>query len=402
MPDEPALLTALFAAIRELDPDVLVGWNVVDFDLAVLERRCGAHGVAVRDRRARESARVITGASGQIPIARVPGRVVLDGIATLKSATHRFERFTLDHVARELLGRGKAIAKGTDPVAEIRRMYEDDPAALAAYNLEDCRLVLDIFDRAHLVEFAMERARLTGLPMDRPGGLGRRVRSPLLASSSSEGLRRSRRRRRRGLRRQPRRPRARLRPGPLRGSALVRLPEPVSRASSERFASIPLGLHQPGEDPHPGRGGRDVRAGRGHPPRADRDAPRRALAGHGRQGRGAVAGHQDPHELVLWRARDAGLPLLRPPSSHLDHPPWPRGDRARARLLRRPRPPGPLRGHRLPLRAPPAARRGEPGADARKVARGGAHAHAGRGDPHRPSRARVTSSCASNPTTSAS
>ncbi len=150
---------------------MLAGWNVVDFDLAVLEARCRAHHVPFALGRAGESARVLVGSSTRQPtVARVPGRVVLDGIATLKSATHRFDRFTLEHVAGELLGRGKKIAKGADPVAEIRRMHREDADALAAYNLEDCRLVLEIFERADLVGFAMERARLTGLAMDRQGG----------------------------------------------------------------------------------------------------------------------------------------------------------------------------------------------------------------------------------------
>ena len=169
--DERALLQALFAEIRAIDPDVLVGWNVIDFDLNVLGARCLEHRIPFAIGRTNEPARVLVGSSPrQVSIARVPGRVVLDGIATLKSATHRFDRFTLDHVAQEVLGRGKKIAKGKDAVAEIRRMHANDKDALAAYNLEDCRLVLDIFDSKDLVGFAMERARLTGLSMDRPGG----------------------------------------------------------------------------------------------------------------------------------------------------------------------------------------------------------------------------------------
>ena len=169
--DEKALLESLLAAVREIDPDVLCGWNVVEFDLAVLEARCRAHRIAFALGRGGESARVLPGATPQqVSIARVPGRVVLDGIATLKSATFTFERFTLDRVSRELLGRGKKIAPGKDPLAEIRRMHAEDADALAAYNLEDCRLVLDIFAKVDLLGFAMERSRLTGLPMDRQGG----------------------------------------------------------------------------------------------------------------------------------------------------------------------------------------------------------------------------------------
>lgn len=169
--DERALLEAAFAAIREFDPDVIAGWNVVEFDLAVLEARAAALRVPFAIGRGGERARVLPGSTAQqVSIARVPGRVVLDGIATLKNATFSFERFTLEHVARALLGRGKKIDPGSDALAEIRRMHAEDPAALAAYNLEDCRLVLDVFAAADLLGFAIERARLTGLPLDRQGG----------------------------------------------------------------------------------------------------------------------------------------------------------------------------------------------------------------------------------------
>lgn len=169
--DERALLLRLFAEIVRLDPDVLCGWNVTEFDLTVLDARCRALGIPFAIGRAGERARVLGPSSpGRASIARVPGRVVLDGIATLKSATWSFERYTLEHVAQELLGRGKKIDPGVDAVAEIRRLHAEDPARLAEYNLEDCRLVLDIFEKADLLGFAVERARLTGLPMDRQGG----------------------------------------------------------------------------------------------------------------------------------------------------------------------------------------------------------------------------------------
>ena len=169
--DERALLVALFEEIARADPDVISGWNVVEFDLAVLEARARAAGLPFAIGRAGERARVIAGATSSQPsVARVPGRVVLDGVATLRSATHTFDRFTLEHVSRELLGRGKEIRHTHDPVAEILRMHAEDVESLALYNLEDCRLVLDIFAEADLLAFAMERARLTGLAMDRQGG----------------------------------------------------------------------------------------------------------------------------------------------------------------------------------------------------------------------------------------
>jgi DNA polymerase-2 len=169
--EERGALEAAFALVRELDPDVLLGWNVVDFDLKALQARCRVHGLPLALGRAGEPARVLEGFGAQaVSIARVPGRVVLDGVATLKNASWSLERYSLDAVARALLGRGKLRAEGVDPLTEIRRMHREDPAALAAYNLEDARLALEIFERADLVGFAVARARLTGLPLDPPGG----------------------------------------------------------------------------------------------------------------------------------------------------------------------------------------------------------------------------------------
>ncbi|MDV7400395.1 hypothetical protein RZS08_53765, partial [Arthrospira platensis SPKY1] len=95
---------------------------------------------------------------------------VLDGIDTLKAATWNFESFSLEYVARELLQRGKLIHDVDNRGSEITRLFQQDKLALARYNLEDCALVWDIFAAADLLAFALERSRLTGLPLDKVGG----------------------------------------------------------------------------------------------------------------------------------------------------------------------------------------------------------------------------------------
>jgi len=100
----------------------------------------------------------------------VPGRLVLDGIDTLKSATYSFESFSLQSVAETVLGRGKLSDDVDNRGATISAQFITNKLALAAYNLEDCQLVWDIFLSTQLFDFAIERARLTGLAMDRFGG----------------------------------------------------------------------------------------------------------------------------------------------------------------------------------------------------------------------------------------
>ncbi len=169
--DEATLLRRFLDHVAQADPDLLTGWNVIEFDLAYLERKAGQLGIPFALGRGGERATVLAPRSPRQPhIARVGGRVVLDGIATLRAATFSFESFRLEDVAQELVGRGKRIEHGGDPVEEIKRLHAHDKVALAAYNLEDCRLVLDIFATTDLVGFAMERQALTGLPLDRQGG----------------------------------------------------------------------------------------------------------------------------------------------------------------------------------------------------------------------------------------
>lgn len=169
--DERALLEALMVELERLDPDVITGWNVVEFDLSVLERRAREHRLSARFGRKGGLLRIIPGERTQPSIARIEGRVAIDGIAALKSATYSFERYGLEDVGQELLGRGKTI-HGTkaERIAEITRLHREDPDALAAYNLEDARLALAIVEHARLVEFMQARAELTGLPLDRQGG----------------------------------------------------------------------------------------------------------------------------------------------------------------------------------------------------------------------------------------
>jgi len=174
--DERSLLERWIEWLTRLDPDILIGWNVINFDLRLLQQKAQALGLPLA-----------IGRGGALPQWRqsqadrnhhfvlIPGRVVLDGIDTLRAATYNFPSFSLEAVARRLLGRGKLIKDRTqaDPLykaKQIRRQFADNKPELAAYNLEDCQLVWDIFEHTGLIRFAVERAQLTGLEMDRAGG----------------------------------------------------------------------------------------------------------------------------------------------------------------------------------------------------------------------------------------
>ena len=174
--NESALLKCFLQWVEQIDPDVFTGWNVINFDFRFLQKKADQLKIPLTI--GRQNAKAFW-RQQQNDMNRhfllIPGRVVLDGIDTLKSATYSFQSFSLENVGNELLGRGKLIHnnKNHDPLfkaKEIRRQFREEKETLAAYNLEDCQLVWDIFEKTDLINFAIERARLTGLEMDRVGG----------------------------------------------------------------------------------------------------------------------------------------------------------------------------------------------------------------------------------------
>jgi DNA polymerase II len=173
LPDEESVIAAFLAWIQRLDPDLLIGWNVIAFDLDFLAKRCRELALPFRLGRDREIARIYPSERARQPArADIPGRMVIDGIPALRTAGFQFEDFSLESVGRALLNRGKLIEHDVDRVAEIDRLFREDQAQLAAYNLEDCELVRDIFEHTSLIPFLVARATLTGLTLDRmPGSI---------------------------------------------------------------------------------------------------------------------------------------------------------------------------------------------------------------------------------------
>lgn len=167
--NERAALDAFCARIAELDPDVLTGWNIVDFDLSVLQR------IATRLRHPFNLGRDpgvlrIRKAEGYFGSgnAAIPGRLVLDGIDLLRGAFVRMDDYSLDAVAREVLGEGKAVAGDVrDRIGEIIHNYRHDLAAFARYARTDARLAFDIVKRLNLVQLAFARSQLAGMTPDR-------------------------------------------------------------------------------------------------------------------------------------------------------------------------------------------------------------------------------------------
>jgi DNA polymerase-2 len=165
-----ALLERLEDWFQAHDPDAVIGWSVVQFDLRVLQKHAAQLNRPLRLGRDGSAMEWRERAGGESYFGGIAGRLVIDGIEALRSATWSFPSFSLESVAQTLLGEGKDIDNPYDRMASIDRMFNQDKPALARYNLKDCELVTRIFARTNLMAFLLERASVTGLAADRSGG----------------------------------------------------------------------------------------------------------------------------------------------------------------------------------------------------------------------------------------
>ena len=166
--DEASLLSAFAADLASSDPDVITGWNVLDFDIPRLAERFATFRLPFAIGRSLENARFFPGEGHRSAAVIVPGRQVGDGLRAVRASPARYEDYTLQTVANAVLGEGNAVAEsGEAKIAALDLVHAENPAAFGTYCLEDSCLVLRILDRTGLFRLTVERAALTGVSLDK-------------------------------------------------------------------------------------------------------------------------------------------------------------------------------------------------------------------------------------------
>ena len=177
--DERDLLTKFREEIILFDPDILTGWNVIDFDLNYLRKKFQEHNIPFNFGRTNENIKLkIENNFFRSSTANIPGRQILDGLNLIKDPfikeaplikNKEFESYSLENVSRQLLGEGKIIS-GKDRHEELEKLYESNKEKLVEYNLQDCKLAYKLLIQTKILDLAIERSSLTGLPLNRISG----------------------------------------------------------------------------------------------------------------------------------------------------------------------------------------------------------------------------------------
>ena len=160
------------------DPDIITGWNVIDFDLAYLRDKFRKYKIPFAIGRTNDEVRLrLESGFFKSSTVDITGRQVLDAFNLIKDPYIKeapsiknasFESFSLESVAQAILGTGKLI-KGKNRHEEIKKLYEKNQQHLVDYNLLDCKLAFDILKKTAMLDLAVERSELTGMPLDRLG-----------------------------------------------------------------------------------------------------------------------------------------------------------------------------------------------------------------------------------------
>jgi len=195
--NEEECLEKFKAEIIKQDPDIITGWNVIDFDFVYLKKLFNKHKISFDLGRTNENARLrIETNFFRSSTMDIPGRQVLDGLNIFRDPIIQnspvmrninFESLALEDVAQAILNKGK-ILKGKSRHDEIEHLYGQNQQKLAEYNLLDCQLVYEILEKTKIIDLSIKRSQLTGLSLDRIGGSIASFDSLYIRTAHSKGL----------------------------------------------------------------------------------------------------------------------------------------------------------------------------------------------------------------------
>lgn len=171
---EEDLLDRWAAFVREVDPDIITGYNVQNFDIPYLLNRCkklkcdGAQ-ILGRIRGAKATMRDTTfsssahGKSENVE-TQIDGRVIFDLLQYMRRE-HKLSSYSLNSVSAHFLKEQKEDVHHS-VISDLQKGTPDDRHRLAVYCLKDAFLPQRLMDKLMVLINHIEMARVTGVPLD--------------------------------------------------------------------------------------------------------------------------------------------------------------------------------------------------------------------------------------------
>ena len=164
---EAELVKKFQETVQKIDPDIITGWNLIDFDLKVLKEHFDKHKIPFKLGRIDWPCKIeLNDSFMRDSSADFPGRMVLDGIQLLRTSFVKLDNYKLETAAEKILGEKKLVVM-EDRRYEIERMYKEDQQKLVNYNLKDSELVYKILIETKALALTLQRSLITGMTLER-------------------------------------------------------------------------------------------------------------------------------------------------------------------------------------------------------------------------------------------
>ncbi|XP_075662545.1 DNA polymerase delta catalytic subunit [Castanea sativa] len=195
---EREVLLAWRDFIREVDPDIIIGYNICKFDLPYLIERAETLGIAEfpmlgRIRNSRVRVKDTTFSSRQMGTREskevtIEGRVQFDLLQAMQR-DYKLSSYSLNSVSAHFLSEQKEDVHHSI-ISDLQNGNAETRRRLAVYCLKDAYLPQRLLDKLMFIYNYVEMARVTGVPISflLSRGQSIKVLSQLLRKSKQRGL----------------------------------------------------------------------------------------------------------------------------------------------------------------------------------------------------------------------
>ena len=164
---EEELIKKFADIVKKIDPDIITGWNLIDFDLKKIKEKFDKYKIPFQLGRIDWPCKLeINSEFMKDSSADFPGRMVLDGIPLLKTSFVKLENYKLDTATETFLGEKKAVGS-ENKGEEIEQLYKHNQQKLVDYCLKDSEMTYKILFVTKAMDLTIQRSLITGMTLER-------------------------------------------------------------------------------------------------------------------------------------------------------------------------------------------------------------------------------------------
>lgn len=161
---EEELLERFKQIILEEDPDILTGWNFIDFDLNYLKNLFKKYKIPFNLGRINQPCKIkLETDFFRTSKATIPGRIAIDSLSLIRTSYISLKDYKLETASQQLLNEGKLTTDHSD----IEKWFNTNKQKLVNYNLKDAELVIKILEKTGVLKLTILRSLLTGMHLNR-------------------------------------------------------------------------------------------------------------------------------------------------------------------------------------------------------------------------------------------